>query len=78
MNNKKLLIEDLKLLNSKCHEAKLVVAAEYLLKAYPNAVDRYLHDDTNYGLAYHVCGTDGDAQKAFISRIGFTHEITVF
>ena len=77
MRNKELLIKDLKVINS-CTDGELEEAAEYLLKVYPNAVDNYLHDDTNTGLAYHICGYDGKCQQKFIEDFMFTHNVNVF
>lgn len=77
MNDKKLLIEDLRLINT-CTDAELDVAADYLLTRYPQRVGNYLDDEENRGLAYHICGYDGKCQQKFIEDFKFTHNVNVF
>lgn len=77
MNDKKILIEDLRLINT-CTDEELEVAAEYLLTRYPQRVGNYLDDENNLGLAYHICGYDGKCQQKFIEDIKFTHNVNVF
>lgn len=77
MNDKKILIEDLRLINT-CTDEELEVAAEYLLTRYPQRVGNYLDDENNLGLVYHICGYDGDRQQKFIEDIKFTHNVNVF
>ncbi|WP_310117279.1 hypothetical protein [Staphylococcus epidermidis] len=61
-----------------CTDEELEVAAEYLLTRYPQRVVNYLDDENNLGLAYHICGYDGDRQQKFIEDIKFTHNVNVF
>ncbi|WP_256102282.1 hypothetical protein [Staphylococcus haemolyticus] len=54
------------------------VAADYLLTRYPQRVGNYLDDENNLGLAYHICGYDGECQQKFIKNFKFTHNVNVF
>lgn len=77
MDKRNLLIDDLNLINT-CTNKELKDAVDYLLVRYPNEVDQYLIDDKNLGLAYYVCGYDGDCQQKFIEDIKLSYNVNVF
>ncbi|WP_162191427.1 hypothetical protein [Staphylococcus epidermidis] len=77
MNDKKILIEDLRLINT-CTDEELEATADYLLTNHQQRVYNYLDDEQNRGLAFHICGYDGDCQQKFIENIKFTHNVNVF
>lgn len=79
MNNKQLLLENLKIYNPCKDLGILKEVAVFLLKEYPAKTNKYLYDEeNNYGLAFHICGYDGDAQQIFIDYIKNNYDVTVF
>ncbi|MEB2860586.1 hypothetical protein SJH87_07850 [Staphylococcus sp. GCP4] len=77
MNDKKILIEDLRLINT-CTDEELEATADYLLTNHQQRVYNYLNDEQNRGLAFHICGYDGNSQQKFIENIKVSNNVNVF
>ncbi|MDK7284462.1 hypothetical protein [Staphylococcus pettenkoferi] len=56
-------MESLELINQEATAEDIERCAEELIEEYPFSVDKYLEDENNYGLLFHMAGYDGEKQQ---------------